>query len=74
VEKPLQPFDDDDTRRLIEHGCIKASQPPWRWKHPPQNTARAVHVHVLFTVLLCALATADRLPGEQADSGKEPVG
>ena len=23
VEQPLQPFDDDDDRRLIENGCIK---------------------------------------------------
>jgi hypothetical protein len=74
VEKPLQPFDDDDDRSLIEHCCIKERKPPWNLKHPPQNTARAVRVHVLFTWLLFALATAYRLPCEQADTGDEPLG
>ena len=74
VEQPRQPFDDDDDRRLIEHCGIQERQPPWRVQPPPQNTARAVHVHVLCTVRLCALATASRLPGEQADIGKAPVG
>jgi hypothetical protein len=43
-------------------------------KHPPQKTARAVRVHVIFTLLMFALATAYRLQCEQADTGKEPVG
>jgi hypothetical protein len=43
-------------------------------KHPPQKTARAVHVHVLFTLLMFALATAYRLQAEQDDLGKESVG
>jgi len=74
VDNPLQPFDDDDDRRLIEHGCLKESQPPWSLTQPPQKTARAGRVHVLFTVLMFALATAYRLPCEPADLGKEPVG
>ena len=74
VDQPLQPFDDDDDRRLIEHGCIKESKPPWSVKHPPQKTARAVYVHVLFTVLMFALATAYRLQCEQADTAGEPMG
>ena len=74
VETPLQPFDDDDDRSLIEHGWITERTQPWRWQHPPQKTARAVRVHVLFTVLMFALATAYRRPGEQADTGREPVG
>jgi hypothetical protein len=74
VAPPLQPFDADDERRLIEHGCIKESKPPWSWKHPPQNTARAVRVHVLFTLLLFALATAYRRPCEPEATGGEPVG
>jgi hypothetical protein len=74
VENPLQPFDDDDDRRLIEHCCIKASKPQWSVKHPPQKTARAVRLHVLFTFLMFALATAYRLPCAQADTGNEPVG
>jgi len=74
VAKPLPPFDDDEDRRLSEHGWIKERKPPWRVKHPPQQPARAVRVHVLFTVRMFALATAYRLPCEQADTGKEPVG
>jgi hypothetical protein len=74
VTKPLQPFDDDDDRRLIEHGCIKERQPQWSLQHPPQNTARAVRVHVLFTVLLFALATAYRRQCAHEERGGEPVG
>jgi hypothetical protein len=74
VDKPLQPFDDDDDRSLIENCCIKESKQQWSLKHPPQKNARAVRVHVMFTVLLFALATAYRLQSEQADTGKEPVG
>jgi hypothetical protein len=74
VQQPLQPFDDDD-RSLIENCCIKAAKQPWELGHPPQKTDRAVRVHVVFTLLLCALATADRRPCAQADSaGAEPVG
>jgi hypothetical protein len=40
----------------------------------PQKTGRAVRVHVLFTWLLCALATAYRWPGEREATGGEPVG
>jgi hypothetical protein len=74
VEKPLQPFDDYDDRSLIENCCIKESKQQWSLKHPPQKTARAVRVHVLFTVLMFALATAYRLQCEQEASGGEPVG
>jgi Transposase DDE domain len=74
VQQPLQPFDDDDDRRLIENCCIKEAKPQWELGHPPQKTARAVRVHVVFTVLMFALATAYRLQGEQAATGGEPVG
>jgi hypothetical protein len=74
VEKPLQPFDAYDDRSLIETCCIKESQQPWSVKHPPQKTARAVRVHIRFTLLMFALATAYRLQGAQADMGNEPVG
>ena len=74
VDKPLQPFDDYDDRSLIENCYIKESKQQWSLKHPPQKTARAVHVHVLFTLLMFALATAYRLQAEQDDLGKEPVG
>ena len=74
VEKPLQVFDDDDDRSLIEHGGIKACKQQWNLGHPPQKTARAVQVHVVFTLLLFALATAYRLPCEHEAVGDEPVG
>jgi Transposase DDE domain len=74
VDKPLRPFDDDDDRSLIENCCIKESKQQWSLKHPPQKTARAVRVHVIFTLLMFALATAYRLQCEQEETGGEPVG
>jgi hypothetical protein len=73
VDRSLQPFDDEH-RSLIENCCIKESKQQWSLKHPPQKTARAVRVHVMFTVLMFALATAYRLQCEQEDRGGEPVG
>jgi hypothetical protein len=74
VDKPLQPFDDYDDRSLIENCCIKESKQQWSLTHPPQKTARGVRVHVMFTLLMFALATAYRLQCEQADVGGEPIG
>jgi Transposase DDE domain len=74
VDRPLQPFDDYDDRSLIENCYIKESKQQWSLKHPPQKTARAVRVHVLFTLLMFALATAYRLQREQEATGGEPVG
>ena len=74
VEQPWQPFDDDDDRRLIENCWIKEAKQPWNLKHPPQKTGRAVRVHVVFTLLLFALATAYRLRREPHDTGTDPVG
>jgi hypothetical protein len=74
VDRPLQPFDDDDDRSRIENCCIKESKQQWSVTPPSQKTARAVRVHVLFTLLMFALATAYRLQCEPADLGKEPVG
>jgi Transposase DDE domain len=74
VQPPLQPFDDDDDRRLIENCCIKAAKQPWELGHPPQKTERAVRVHVLFTLLMFALATAYRLQCEREARGGKPVG
>jgi DDE family transposase len=74
VEKPLQPFDDYDDRSLIENCCIKAAKQQWDLGHPAQKNARAVRVHVMFTLLLFALATAYRLQCEREARGGEPVG
>jgi hypothetical protein len=73
-DQPLQPFDDDDERSLIEHCWIKAAKPQWGLGHPPQKTGRAVRVHVVFTLLMFALATAYRRQCEQEATGGEPVG
>jgi hypothetical protein len=66
----LQGFDDYDDRSLIENCCIKACKQPWDLGHPPQKPERAVQVHVVFTLLMFALATAYRLQCErEATSG-----
>ena len=69
VQQPLQPFDDYDDRSLIENCCIKEAKQQWDLGHPPQKTGRAVRVHVVFTLLMFALATAYRLQCEQAAGG-----
>jgi hypothetical protein len=74
VAKPLQPCDDDDDRRLSENCCIKEAKQPWDLCHPPQKTDRAVRVHVLFTLLMFALATAYRLQCAREAVRGEPVG
>jgi hypothetical protein len=74
VDTPLRPCDDEDDRRLIEHCCSKEATPPWALGHPPQKTERAVRGHGLFTLLMCALAPAYRLPCEREARGGEPVG
>jgi Transposase DDE domain len=74
VAKPLQLFDDYDDRSLIENCCIKEAKQQWDVGHPPQKTERAVRVHVMFTLLMFALATAYRLQCEREAMGGEPVG
>jgi hypothetical protein len=74
VDTPLRPFDDDDDRSRIENCCIKATKQQWDLGHSPQKHDRAVRVHVMFTLLMCALATAYRLQCEQEAMGGEPVG
>jgi hypothetical protein len=53
---------------------LKEAKQPWNVNHPPQQTARAVRVHVTFTLLRFALATTYRLPCEREALGGEPVG
>jgi hypothetical protein len=74
VQQPLKPFDDYDDRSLIENCCIKAAKQQWDLGHPPQKSARAVRVHVMFTLLMFALATAYRWQYEKAALAEEPVG
>jgi hypothetical protein len=58
-----------DDRSLIENCCTKEAKQPLDLGHPPQKTRRAVRVHVVFTLLMCALATAYRLAWEQEAMG-----
>ena len=74
VGKPLQTFDDDDDRSLIENYCIKEARQQWELGHPPQKNERAVRVHMVFTLLLFALATAYRLPCEREATRGGAVG
>jgi Transposase DDE domain len=74
VEEPLRPFDDYDDRSLIENCCIKEAKQQWDLGHPPQKTGRAIRVHVVFTLLMFALATAYRLRCEHTELRAEPVG
>jgi len=74
VAKPLPAFEDDDDRSLIENCCIKETKQPWDLGHPPPKTDRAMRGHVLFTLLLFALATAYQLECEREARGGEPVG
>jgi hypothetical protein len=74
VAKPLQPFDDYDDRSLIENCCIKEAKQQWDLGHPPQKSERAVRVHVMFTMVIFALATAYRLQCEREAVGGESVG
>jgi hypothetical protein len=74
VEKPLRGFDDYDDRSLIENCCIKEAKQQWELGHPPQKNDRAVRVHVVFTLLLFALATAYRRQCEREATGDEPIG
>ena len=73
-DKLVQPFDEAEERRLIEHGCLQERTQPWSLPHPAPNNARAVRVQVVCTWRLCALATAVRWPCEQEDMGAAPVG
>jgi hypothetical protein len=74
VEKPLPVFDDYDDRSLIENCCIKETKQQWDLGHPPQKNERAVRVHVVFTLLMFALATAYRLQCEWEAMGGELIG
>jgi hypothetical protein len=74
VDQPLRPFDDYDDRSLIENCCIKETKQQWDLGQPPQKNERAVRVHVVFTLLMFALATAYRLQREREALGGEAVG
>jgi hypothetical protein len=74
VQPPRPPCAAAADRRLREHCGLQAAKPPGEVGHPPQNTERAVRVQVLFPRLLCARATAERLPCEPEARGGKPVG
>jgi hypothetical protein len=73
-QRPVEPCDDEDDRRLLEHCGLTDAKPPWDLGPPPQQTARAVRGHMIVTRLRCALAPAARLPCEREVTEGEPVG
>ena len=67
----------DRGQRLWLKGLLlidAATKIPLPAKVAPKQTARAVRVHVLFTLFTCALATAYRKLGEQDTLGDESGG
>jgi hypothetical protein len=74
VPQPVPPCDDEEDCRRLETGGIKEAKPPWERGYPSPQHERAVRVPVVFTLLRCALATADRRPCEREAMGGEPVG
>jgi hypothetical protein len=74
VEAPVQAFEDDEDRRLIENCGIKEAKQQRDLGHPPQKTARVVRVPVVCTRLMFALATAHRRLCEREATGGEPGG
>jgi hypothetical protein len=52
----------------------KEAKQQWTLGHPPQKTDWAVRVHVIFTLLVFALAMAYQLQCEREAMGGEPVG
>jgi hypothetical protein len=73
VQQPFPSFDADDDRSLIENCGLKEARQLWDLGHSPQKTGCAVRCHVVFTFLICALATADRRQSEPAEVRVEPV-
>jgi hypothetical protein len=74
VAQPVQVFAADDDRRRLATCCRKAAKPQWELGPPPPPHARAVRGHGVFTLRMCALATASRLPCAREARGGEPVG
>ena len=70
VQQPLQPFDDDDDRSLLENGWIKEAKQQRDLGHLPQKTGRAVRVPVVFTLRLFVLTTAYGCRVSQGSPGR----
>jgi hypothetical protein len=71
VEHPLEAFDDYDDRSTIENGLWREANQAWDFEHYPQRNEAGVMVHVIFTLVVMALATAYRLWKEREKKAPE---
>jgi hypothetical protein len=71
VEHPLEAFDDYDDRSIIENGLWREANQAWDFEHYPQRNEAGVVVHVFFTLVVMALATAYRLWKEREKKAPE---
>ena len=71
VEHPLEAFDDYDDRSTIENGLWREANQAWDFEHYPQRNEAGVVVHVFFTLVVMALATAYRLWKEREKKAPE---
>lgn len=71
VDHPLEAFDDYDDRSTIENGLWREAKQAWDFEHYPQRNETGVVVHVLFTLVVMALATAYRLWKEREEKAPE---
>jgi hypothetical protein len=71
VEHPLEAFDDYDDRSTIENGLWREANQAWDFEHYPQRNEAGVMVHVFFTLVVMALATAYRLWKERDKKAPE---
>ena len=65
VKRPFVPFDDYDDRSRIENEINRELQQHWFIERPPQRTAKAAELHVLFVMLAFAMTQGFRLWEEQ---------
>jgi len=67
VEHPLGAFNDYDDRSTVENGLWREAKQAWDFQHYPQRNEAGVVVHVFFTLVVMALATAYRLWKEREE-------
>jgi len=71
VDHPLEAFDDYDDRSTVENGLWREAKQAWDFEHYPQRNEAGVVVHVFFTLVVMALATAYRLWKEREEKAPE---
>lgn len=71
ADHPLEAFDDYDDRSTVENGLWREAKQAWDFEHYPQRNEAGVMVHVFFTLVVMALATAYRLWKEREEKAHE---